>query len=126
MITHPVVLNWLIEHFHLYLLRNITVRTTLAAMTAFALSLLLGPLLICWLQSRQIRERVEKKDSARLTEIHATKNSKGISELKDDAKIGGNVSAVARKELEKQLGRSVVSKKNYLKKPQNKKLLGGS
>ncbi len=60
------------------------------------------------------------------TEIHATKNSKGISELKDDAKIGGNVSAVARKELEKQLGRSVVSKKNYLKKPQNKKLLGGS
>ena len=60
------------------------------------------------------------------TELHSTNNSQGLSELKDDAKIGGNVAAVARKELEKQLGRSVVSKKNYLKKPQNKKLLGGS
>ncbi len=73
MITHPAVLGWLIQHFHLYLLRNITVRATLAAVTAFALSLLLGPLMIRWLQSRQIRERVEKKDSARLTEIHAPK-----------------------------------------------------
>jgi DNA-damage-inducible protein D len=58
------------------------------------------------------------------TELHTTKNSKGLPALKDDAKTGGNVAAVARKELEKQLGRSVVSKKNYLKKPQNKKLLG--
>ena len=57
------------------------------------------------------------------TELHTTKNSKGLPALKDDAKTGGNVAAVARKELEKQLGRSVVSKKNYLKKPQNKKLL---
>lgn len=73
MIHHPIVLDWLIEHFHLYLLRNITVRCTLAAVTAFGLSLLLGPILIRWLQSRQIRERVEKKDSARLTEIHAPK-----------------------------------------------------
>jgi len=72
-IHHPVVLDWLIRHFHLYLLRNITVRTTLAAMTAFVLSILLGPILIRWLQSRKIRERVEKKDSARLSEIHAPK-----------------------------------------------------
>lgn len=57
------------------------------------------------------------------TELHTTKSSKGLSELADDARTGGNVAAVARKELEKQLGRSVVSKKNYLKKPQNKKLL---
>ncbi|MFA4846027.1 MAG: Bro-N domain-containing protein [Patescibacteria group bacterium] len=57
------------------------------------------------------------------TEIHHTKNSTGLLELKDDAKMGGHVAAVARKELEKQLGRTVVSKKNYLKKPQNKKLL---
>jgi len=41
------------------------------------------------------------------TEIHLTKNSNGVSELKDDAKTGGNVAAVARKELEKQLGRSI-------------------
>lgn len=59
-------------------------------------------------------------------ELHHTKNSKGISELKDDAKIGGNVAAVARKELEKQLGRSVVSKKNYLKKPEDEKRLDNS
>ncbi len=64
-------------------------------------------------------------------EIHHTKDSKGLSALKDDAKTGGNVAAVARKELEKQLGRTVVSKKNSLprrqaglKKPQNTKLLG--
>ena len=31
------------------------------------------------------------------TELHTTKNSKGLSELKDDAKTGGNVAAVARK-----------------------------
>ncbi len=41
------------------------------------------------------------------TELHTTKNSKGLSELADDARTGGNVAAVARKELEKQLGRSV-------------------
>ncbi len=57
------------------------------------------------------------------TELHTTKNSKGLSALKDDAQTGGNVAAVARKELEKQLGRSVVSKQNYIKKPQNKKLV---
>ena len=57
------------------------------------------------------------------TELHTTKNSKGLPELKVDAKTGGHVAAVARKELEKQLGRTVVSKKNFLKKPQNKKLL---
>ncbi|MEK7665769.1 MAG: Bro-N domain-containing protein [Patescibacteria group bacterium] len=58
------------------------------------------------------------------TELHTTKNSRGILALKDDAKTGGHVAAVARKELEKQLGRTVVSKKNYLKKSQSKKLLG--
>ena len=57
------------------------------------------------------------------TELHVNKNSKGLKALRSDAKTGGNVAAVAIKELEKQLGRTVVSKKNYLKKPQNKKLL---
>lgn len=58
------------------------------------------------------------------TELHTTNDSKGLSELKGDARIGGHVAAVARKELEKQLGRSIVSKKNYLKRPQNKRLPG--
>jgi phospho-N-acetylmuramoyl-pentapeptide-transferase len=72
MITLPFILDFLASH-HLYLFRNITVRATLAALTAFALSLLLGPALIRHLQSRQIREKVGKKDSQRLTELHASK-----------------------------------------------------
>ena len=58
------------------------------------------------------------------TEIHRTEDSKGMPKLKSDANAGGDIAAVARKKLEKRLGRSVVSKINYLKKPENKKLLG--
>lgn len=36
---------------------------------------------------------------------------------------GGNVAGNARKQTEKEIGRSVVSKKNYLNSPENKKLL---
>lgn len=39
------------------------------------------------------------------------------------ARKGGGVAGVARKRLEKRLGKSVVSKENYLGKPQNRKLL---
>lgn len=70
------------------------------------------------------------------TEIHRTEDSKGLPKLKSDAKAGGDIAAVARTKLEKRLGRSIVSKKNYLptvvstkvglQKPQNKKLLSGS
>lgn len=55
------------------------------------------------------------------TEIHKEENSIGMPKLARDAKRGGNVAGVARKELEKQLGRSVVSKKNYLKNPEKAK-----
>ena len=72
MVTLPFILAWL-KARHLYLFQNITVRATLAAVTAFALSLLLGPPLIRFLKERQIRERVEKKNSPRLTELHAGK-----------------------------------------------------
>lgn len=57
------------------------------------------------------------------TEIHRTEDSKGIAKLKSDAKAGGDIAATARKALEKRLGRSIVSKKNFLKNPENKKLL---
>ena len=57
------------------------------------------------------------------TEIHRTEDSKGLPKLKSDAKAGGDIAAVARTKLEKRLGRSIVSKKNYLQKPQNNKLL---
>ena len=49
------------------------------------------------------------------TEITRDKNSKGIPKLKIDANKGGKIAGDARKKLEKELGRSVISKKNYLK-----------
>lgn len=57
------------------------------------------------------------------TEIHRTENSKGVGKLRADAKAGGDIAGGARRQLEKRLGRSIVSKKNYLKKPEDKKLL---
>ncbi len=48
------------------------------------------------------------------TEIHRDEDSRGLPKLKDDAKSGGDIAGTARKKLEKRLGRSVVSKKNFL------------
>lgn len=58
------------------------------------------------------------------TEIHRTENSKGLSKLVSDAKAGGSIAGGARKKLEKRLGKSIVSKQNYLKNPENKKWIG--
>lgn len=52
------------------------------------------------------------------TEIHKVEDSKGLPKLKKDAHAGGNIAGGARKQLEKRLRRSIVSKKNYL--PQRK------
>ena len=57
------------------------------------------------------------------TEIHRQEKSEGVIKLTQDANRGGRVAGNARKELEKELGRSVVSKKNFLQKPENKKRL---
>jgi hypothetical protein len=57
------------------------------------------------------------------TEIHRQENSEGVSKLQQDAKRGGKVAGVARKELEKELGRPVVTKQNFLKKAEAKKSL---
>ena len=48
------------------------------------------------------------------TEITIDKNSQGMPELKADANKGGEIAGGAREKLEKELGRSVISKKNYL------------
>jgi hypothetical protein len=56
------------------------------------------------------------------TEIHRTENSQGVPKLKSDAVAGGNVAGGARKKLEQRLGKSIVSKNNYLKNQQDKKL----
>ncbi len=57
------------------------------------------------------------------TEIHRTENSAGVTKLKHDARRGGRVAGNARKELEKELGRPVVTKNNFLQNPKNSKLL---
>ena len=57
------------------------------------------------------------------TEIHRQEKSKGVPKLKEDASRGGRVAGNARKELEKELGRSVVSKGNYLPKKRSVKSL---
>lgn len=55
------------------------------------------------------------------TEIHRTEDSKGVAKLKGDAKAGGAIAGGARKKLEKRLGRSVVTKENFLKNSESKK-----
>ena len=57
------------------------------------------------------------------TEIHRTENSQGIPKLKADARAGGDIAGGARKKLEKRLGRSIVTKKNFLKNKEGKKRL---
>lgn len=57
------------------------------------------------------------------TEIHKTENSKGVSKLKQDAKRGGNIAGIAKKQLEKEIGRPVVSKENFLPKKRSDRKL---
>jgi len=57
------------------------------------------------------------------TEIHRTEDSKSVPKLKQDANIGGRIAGNARKELEEKLGKSIVSKDNYLPKTRKIKLL---
>lgn len=59
------------------------------------------------------------------TEIHRNENSQGIAKLKSDAKAGGAIAGGARRELEKRLGRSVVSKTNFLPNKKFQKALKG-
>lgn len=59
------------------------------------------------------------------TEIHRTEDSKGVVKLQKDAKAGGDIAGGARRKLERKLGKSIVSKENYLEKPENQKRLKG-
>jgi hypothetical protein len=56
------------------------------------------------------------------TEIHRKKDSQGLPRLKDDARQGGQIAGSARKQIERKLGRSVVSKNNFLSNADKKKL----
>ena len=57
------------------------------------------------------------------TEIHRTEDSKGIPKLKEDARVGGEIAGNARKQLEKKLGKSVISSKRFIERPKKDKML---
>jgi hypothetical protein len=54
------------------------------------------------------------------TEIHRVEDSQGLGKLKEDSRAGGKIAGDARKNLEKRLKRSVVSKDNFLTEPESK------
>jgi len=56
------------------------------------------------------------------TEISEKEKPESFTESKKVAQRGGNVAGTARKATEKELGRSVVSSKNYLPENDNMKL----
>ena len=56
-------------------------------------------------------------------EIAVNKNAQGFVENKQAAFEGGAVAGNARNELERKSGKKVISKENYIRLPQNKKLL---
>ena len=57
------------------------------------------------------------------TEISQQEKPDTFPKSKKVAKRGGDVAGVARKETEKEIGRSVVSKENYLQTPESQKRL---
>ncbi|HNW82793.1 MAG TPA: Bro-N domain-containing protein [bacterium] len=60
---------------------------------------------------------------AATTEIARNNDAQGFDENKDSAKRGGKIAGNARKNLEKESGRKVVTNENYLDEPQKKKAL---
>ena len=62
---------------------------------------------------------------AATTEITRTKDAQDFDESKDAAQQGGEVAGKARKDLESKTGKRVVSRQNYLRQPEDKKLLKG-
>lgn len=57
------------------------------------------------------------------TEITKERNSQGFDECKNSAKEGGEAANDTRKSVEKRLGKTTISKENYLPKTGNKKNL---
>lgn len=61
---------------------------------------------------------------ASTTEITRNKDAQGFDELERAAKSGGKIAGDARKQLEIESGKSVVTEENYL--PESKKITGGN
>lgn len=59
---------------------------------------------------------------ASTTEIARTDDAQGVDENKDAAKRGGSVAGTARKQLERETTKSVVSKENHLSRNDEKEL----
>jgi len=59
---------------------------------------------------------------ASTTEIAKNKDTKGFIENKTAAKKGGIIAGEARQKLEKESGKKVSTKQNYLDQSENKKL----
>jgi len=57
------------------------------------------------------------------TEISKVKKPQTFPENRKVARKGGSVAKVARNKIEKETGKKVISRKNYLSRPQDKKLL---
>jgi DNA-damage-inducible protein D len=60
---------------------------------------------------------------ASTTHITKAEHPEGFVENKKVAQRGGNVAGIARKKLEQETQRKVISRENYLQQPQNKKIL---
>ncbi len=60
---------------------------------------------------------------AATTEIARNTDAQGFDKNKTAAQKGGKIAGDARKKLEIESGKKVISKENYLQKPQDKKLL---
>ncbi|HIH39076.1 hypothetical protein J4460_08215 [Candidatus Woesearchaeota archaeon] len=58
------------------------------------------------------------------TEITRTEDAQGYARVENAARRGGRVAGNARKETEKELGRPVISKENYLSGPKRNKKVG--
>jgi len=56
------------------------------------------------------------------TEIHRKNDSSGLPRLKDDSRVGGQIAGSARQQIERKLGRSVVSKDNFLPGKKQKRI----
>ena len=61
---------------------------------------------------------------ATTTRFTRERDSKEFPKLKEDAKDGGDVAGSTRKDIEKRLGKSVISDENFLEKSEKQKRLG--
>ena len=58
------------------------------------------------------------------TELHKSNDSQGFEDLDDDAKTGGKIAGTTRKNIEKKLGKAVVTSENADNFRKKKKLNG--